>query len=279
MAVSSITPISISDIEQQIATVTAELEKARAQNFAAAEAAFLAAQKAVATAQAKVNELSVKAVTAAAQNRLAQVRIVLDDHEATLTATKTAFDALQLEQEAAQEFNAKVELLLAGKKLGKKIKFTKKEKAVLKADKKAAKKIAKAEKKIAKDQKEEAKKLARAESKTAKANESNKDAVADAPIAQENPVVKPAAVKKSPTKKPSVKKAPITKKVVDPIIEEKPVDTSVADVTPEPVKEESIEVAVAPQPEATSVETINTHVDTDQRSNTSIESLDQNADA
>ena len=40
MAVSNIAPVSITDIEQQIATVTAELEKARAQHYVAAETAF-----------------------------------------------------------------------------------------------------------------------------------------------------------------------------------------------------------------------------------------------
>lgn len=285
MAVSNIAPASISDIEQQIATVTAELEKARAQHFAVAEAAFLAAQKAVASTQAKVNELSAKATTAAAQTRLALARSTLEEQEVTLTTTKVVFDTLKLEQEAAREFNEKVELLLAGKKLGKKIKFTKKEKAVLKADKKAAKKIAKAKKKIAKGQKEDAKKLAKAEAKTVKANESNADAVVNAPVEQETsaekPVaVKPVAVKKAPAKKPAVKKAPPAKELGDPVIAENSAEVpTIAEVVAEPIKEESVEAPVTALPETSVVETIaDTDVNAEPR-DAGIENLDPNADA
>ncbi len=82
MAVSSITPASIIDIEQQIATVTAELEKARVQNFAVAEAAFLAAQKAVGAAQAKVNELSDKSI-GASKNRFGRTGSDTYDHQSS----------------------------------------------------------------------------------------------------------------------------------------------------------------------------------------------------
>jgi hypothetical protein len=295
MAVSSTTPVSITDIEQQIAKVTAALELARAEHFAKAEGAFLAAQKAVANAQTKVNELSAKATTAAAQNRLLLARIALEEQEDKLTTTKAVFDTLKLEQEAAQEFSEKVDLLLAGKKLGKKIKFTKKEKAVLKADKKAAKKIAKAEKKVAKDEKEQAKKLAKAEAKTLKqkAEASNKDEVAveEPPVAQEKPVavkpvavkpvaVKPVVAKKAPAKKSAVKKTPPAKEVVNPTTEEKSVEVPViAEVTAEPVKEESVEALVTAQPETSVVETIASPEASAEPRNIGVESLDSNDDA
>lgn len=284
------TPVSITDIEQQIATVTAELEKARAQHFAAAEADYLAAQKTVASAQTKVNELSAKATTTAAQNRLALARAALEEQETKLTATKNIFDQLTLEQEAAQDFNEKVELLLAGKKIGKKIKFTKKEKAVLKADKKAAKKIAKAEKKLAKDEKAEAKKNAKAESKllkaqTAESEKSGEDEQALAPVAAvtAKPAASKAAPKKAPAKKPVVKKtAPAAKpaEVVDaPLVE--PVVSAVNEelVKEEPAKAESIEAEVTAVPETTSIETIITADVNPEARDAGIENLDPNADA
>ncbi len=204
----------------------------------------------------------------------------------TLTTTKAAFDALKLEQDAEQEFAEKVELLLAGKKLGKKIKFTKKEKAVLKADKKAAKKIARAEKKIAKDEKEQAKRQAKTTAKmltvTVDDNQLNTlddTVVVGTPAVQEKPAAKETPAKKSPVKKPTINRAAPASKVINPIVEEKLVEMPiVADVAPEPVKEELVEVAISPAPETTAVEApINT--DVDQRNNASIESLDPNADA
>jgi colicin import membrane protein len=280
MAVSSIAPVSIPDIEQQIAAVTAALEQARAENYAAAEAAFLAAQKAVASAQEKVNELSAKAVTAAAQTRLTLARAVLEQQEETLTATKASFDALKVEQEAAQEFSAKVDLLLAGKKLGKKIKFTKKEKAVLKADKKSAKKIAKAEKKIAKDEKQQAKKLAKTLVKRAKAkvagDEKNAAAI-DVPIEQEKSATKQTVAKKAPAKKPATKKIAPAIKAVNSVVEEKPADSPALEVTPKPAIEASVEVPLAVVPETISIEAI-TKVNPEPR-DAGIENLDSNADA
>ena len=143
--------MSITDIEKQIAKVSAALTQARVDQYAIAEQSLLTAQKAAATAKAKVNELLRKAgITVAAQQRLALANAALADKELNLANAEAALAILKSDKEAAQLFAKNVKRVMAGKKLGKKIKFTKKEKAVLSAEKKSAKKITKAEKKAKK---------------------------------------------------------------------------------------------------------------------------------
>lgn len=209
MALSNLT--SITDIEEQIAKITAELEKARALQYTTAEKAFLAAQKRTAVAQAKVNDLNAKAsTTVAAQSRLALAKTALTEQESLLADVETVFNAAKAEQDAADEFAKNVALVLSGKKLGKKIKLNKKEKAVLKEEKKNAKKIAKQEKKAAKKQaKDEKKKSAE---------------LADTPVvatstATEKPAPK-TPVKKAVVKKPVARKAAAVKKIESPVAAE-----------------------------------------------------------
>ena len=62
MAASPKTKISVAELEQQIAKISAALDKARAQEFAAAQKAVAAGQKAVASAKKKVADISAKGI-------------------------------------------------------------------------------------------------------------------------------------------------------------------------------------------------------------------------
>jgi hypothetical protein len=278
MAVSSNNPTSISDIEQQIAAVTFQLEQARLQQLVAAEKAYLAAQKAAEVAQNKVQDLSAKpSTTVAAQNRLLTATAAAEEQEIKLVAAFEVFDALKTQQKASEKFARKVGRVLAGKKIGKKIKFTHAEKAVIKEDKKAAKKIAKAEKKTQK--------------KIDKENTLKEIFENVAPEVKEivqKRLVKKEAAKKAPVKKAPVKKAP-AKKVALKTVE------SVSEVTPEKSEVEpevqstnleqvenvqSVEVPLAPEVFSDApVETIPATESISEPRDTGTESLDKNADA
>lgn len=223
MAASNPTSALITEIEEQIAKITAELEKARALEYSIAEKAFLAAQKRTAAAQAKVDDLTAKAgTTAAAQSRLALAKSALTEQEVLLADATTLFNTIKAKQDAADEFAKNVALVLSGKKLGKKIKLTKKEKAVVKEDKKAAKKVAKQEKKAAKkhakDEKNKNEKSKSENKDDAKKQNTNKkpEKKQTAPVTETaavvTPVEKPAVkapAKKTVAKKPVAKRAPV----------------------------------------------------------------------
>lgn len=219
-------PTSITDIEEQIAKITAELEKAREIEYTAAEKVFQAAQKRTDAAQTKVNELNAKAsTTAAAQSRLALAKAALTEQESLLADATTVFNAVKAEQEAADEFAKNVALVLSGKKLGKKIKLNKKEKAVVKEDKKIAKKIAKQEKKAAKKQaKDDKKNHAKLDQVTVAA------APTTAPAEPEKPTV---VAKKVVAKKPPVKKAAPLKKADIPAAPAAKEDAATIEAAPE----------------------------------------------
>lgn len=256
MPINKITPVSIADIEQQIAKVTTALEKARAQELVAAEKAFLAEQKATATAQAKVDDLEAKAATTpAALARLKTAHATLAAQQAKLASADERYNALVAAQEAADQFATNVAKVMAGEKLGKKIKFTKKEKAVIKEDKKASKKSAKAERKLTK---EKAKKDAKAAAKLAKvqiasaAPETTKVDIAAKP-APKVPVRK-ATVKKIPAKKAAVSE-PAESPIVQAVIAELSTPlTELNQEVPTPV-ESAIEASIA---ETSGVESITT---------------------
>lgn len=251
MPLNKITPASIADIEQQIAKATTELEKARAQEFITTEKAFLAAQKATAAAQLKVDTLEAKAsTTPAALARLKTAQAALTAEQAKLASADELYSALVAAQEAADQFATNVAKVMAGEKLGKKIKFTKKEKAVIKEDKKAAKKIAKAEKKFAK---EKAKKDAKAATKLAK-----EDVAIEAPeTINADIAAKPArkaSVRKAPDRQTPVKKTPTKKVAVSETAESPIVQAVIAELStplvelnqevPTPV-ESAIEASIA----------------------------------
>ena len=237
MAISS---TSIADIEQQIAKVNAQLQEARAKQFATAEKAYLAAQKAAEQARTKVRDLVAKGTgTVAAQNRLLTAQANAEDLDIKLGSALDVYDALKEQQKASEKFAKKVGKVLAGKSLGKKIKFTREEKDVLKEDKKIAKKAAKADKKAEKN----------------KATEATEEQLSTVALTEESkPVVKKAAVKKAATneaaaKKAVTKKAP-AKKAVPDVKEDAPTASQA------PAQEEIKETTSA---ETTSVETSTAH--------------------
>jgi len=105
MAVSSNTTTSISDIEQQIATVTAQLDEARAQQLANAEKSYLAAQKAAELAQSKMQDLAAKPTTSiAAQNRLRTATATAEEQNLKLAEALEVLDALKFQQKTAEKF-------------------------------------------------------------------------------------------------------------------------------------------------------------------------------
>lgn len=228
MAISS---TSINDIEQQIASVTAQLEQARAQQFAAAEKAYLTTQKSADLARAKVNELIAKASnTVAAQNRLLTAQANAKELDIELAAALEVYEALKDQKKASEKFAKKVGKVLAGKKLGKKIKLTRAEKDVLKEEKKIAKKNAKKVKKSEKNSVTEAKPVAEETRPAAKKAEVKKSPVKDV-------TAKKVVAKKAPAKK----SAPIAKEDVAPATGDaatlqevdvsQPVETSIEAVT------------------------------------------------
>jgi hypothetical protein len=215
--------LSIPHIEQQIAKVTAQLEKARAQQFIAAEKAFLTAQKATAAAQARVDTLNQKAgSTPAALTRINNAQAALMALHVKLATADEVYSALVARQEAAKTYAKDVAKVMAGKSLGKKIKFTKKEKAVINDDKKAAKKIAKAEKKAIKSAKKTARKDAKTTAKLALTDLAETPQELPSEVVAAKPVRK-APVKKSPTIKVAAKKA-----VVKTLLAESPNASEIA---------------------------------------------------
>jgi hypothetical protein len=159
MTVNKIAPASITDIEQHIAKVTAQLQKAREQEFSTAETVFLTAQQTTAAALARLAAL--EAIPASTPARISKAQADLNIQQAQLASANKIYNALIAAQKAAEHFATDVTAVMAGKKLGKKIKFTKKEKAIIKDDKKAAKKTAKTEIKTAKAEKKLAKETAK----------------------------------------------------------------------------------------------------------------------
>lgn len=142
--------LSVAEIEKNIIKVTAELEKARALEYTIAEKTLLAAQKSAAAAQVKVQELVDKSgATPAAENRLALAKAVLAEKESAITVAAAQFNKIKTQQEATQKFKKKVTNLLSNKKLSKKVKFSRKEKAALKA----FRKLEKTKNKLAKETK------------------------------------------------------------------------------------------------------------------------------
>lgn len=109
--------LSVTDIENQIAKVTAELEKARTAQYSTAEKAFLAAQKRTAAAQAKVRDLLAKGgTTPVAKNRLTLAKDALTEQQNLLAAAKAQFDSAKAMQNAAKEIAKNISLLTPGKK-------------------------------------------------------------------------------------------------------------------------------------------------------------------
>lgn len=100
MVASSTPKNSVAELEQQIATLSAALEKARAQELAAAQKAVAAGEKALASASKKVTDISAKGVTTvAAKARLAQAK---KDQLAATKMLAAAKDAVVLLHSAAQ---------------------------------------------------------------------------------------------------------------------------------------------------------------------------------
>jgi hypothetical protein len=152
----------------------------------------------------------------------------LTEQESLLTDATQVFNAIKAKQDAADEFAKNVALVLSGKKLGKKIKLNKKERAVVKEDKKAAKKIAKQEKKTAKKHaKDDKKHHATVAQLTVTATPTNTPATPEKPKVAATIVV----AKKSPVKKPLVKKTSVKK----------------ADIPAAPAKDAPVTIAVQPQ--------------------------------
>jgi len=241
MTVNKIAPASIANIEQQITKVTLALEKARAHEFARAEKAFLAAQKATNAAQARVDALEAKAAsTPAALARLNKAYADLATQQAQLDGADEIYSALLAAQEATKKFAADVAKVMAGKKLGKKIKFTKQEKKVIKEDEKAEKKrLKQEEKKI----KKETKATKKAEKQNAKAESQKNESVKAEAVAQttSQPATKakPAA-KKTVAKKATSSPAPVkTEVIAEPstlAVNEEPLATETpAKNLPEPI--------------------------------------------
>jgi hypothetical protein len=280
MAVSSTTSTFISDIEQQIAVVSAQLEQARAQQLAAAEKSYLAAEKAVVLAREKVRDLSANPnTTLAAKNRLLTATAAAEDLNVKLVAALEVLDTLKSQKKYAEKFAKKVGRLLAGKKIGKKIKFTKAENAIIKEDKKAAKKLAKAErksqKKIAKD------KLQTASSVTEIKDTPQEQTVKKLPV-------KKTVARKAPVQKAVVKKSPARK--VTASLNETEVVQAPEEITPETTQPQAVipdnakvnQLVEAPEPAAIKaevpIETIsNTDSDLASRDE-GVESINQNVD-
>ncbi|MES2821995.1 MAG: hypothetical protein V4732_00235 [Pseudomonadota bacterium] len=132
--VSAATPLSVAEIEKQIAKVNAELEKARALEYTVAEKTLLAAQKSAALAKVKVEQILEKMSAApTAESRLVLAKAALAEKESAMTVAATQFNKVKTQQAATQKFKKKVKSLLSNKKLSKKVKFSRKEKAALKA--------------------------------------------------------------------------------------------------------------------------------------------------
>ena len=132
--------LSVTQIEQKIVKVTAELENARALEYAKAEKAFLAAQKLFTLAREKVASLLTKPIaTLAAKNRLAAAKAELTAMKSAAALAETHLNSIEKEQERAKKISRKVERLLISKKLSKKIEFSRKEKSALKIMRKNAK--------------------------------------------------------------------------------------------------------------------------------------------
>ncbi|RYY73733.1 MAG: hypothetical protein EOO52_17140 [Gammaproteobacteria bacterium] len=264
---------AIADIEQQIAKVTAQLEQARAQQFAAAEKAYLTAQKAAEQARTKVRDLTAKGTTTvAAQNRLLTAQANSEELDIKLTAALEVYDALKEQKKATEKFAKKVGKVLAGKKLGKKIKLTREEKDVVKEDKKNAKKAEKADRK----------RIKKAEKNNAAEEQKVTLEAADemAPTTQK-PVVKKIADKKAPVKKTPAKKVP-AKNVVSEEKEDtvsSALETEIAPETEitEPTKQapvtdvEAVESEESRADADTDVESVSTGEDSDDPKQDSVE--------
>jgi hypothetical protein len=252
MAISS---TSIADIEQQIAKVTAQLQQARALQLATAEKAYLAAQKAAEQARTKVRDLAAKgSTTVAAQNRLLTAQANSEELDNKLTAALEVYDALKEQKKASEKFSKKVGKVLAGGKLGKKIKLTREEKDVLKEDKKNTKKTEKADRKRIK--------------KAEKNNATDEQGAANAAPADEvKPTTKTPAAKKIADKKPPVKKMPAKKAPPKNVVsEEKEGIASSAqetEIAPEPEITESIRQSPVTNVEAVESEESRADADTD----------------
>lgn len=116
MVASSTPKNSVAELEQQIATLSAALEKARAQELAAAQKAVAAGEKALASASKKVTDISAKGVTTvAAKARLAQAK--KDQLAATkmLAAAKDAVALLYSAAQTAKEVAKELAVLTKGK--------------------------------------------------------------------------------------------------------------------------------------------------------------------
>lgn len=133
-------PLSVAEIEKQIAKVIAELEKARALEYTIAEKTFLAAQKSAAAAQLKVQALLDKSsITPAAENRLILAKAALSEKESAMAIAAEKLNKIKAKHATIHKFKKKVKNVLVSKKLSKKIKFSRKEKAALKAFRKSEK--------------------------------------------------------------------------------------------------------------------------------------------
>jgi hypothetical protein len=144
---------------------------------------------------------------------LDQAKAALAEQENLLSAAQEQVDAAKAVKDAADE----VAQILAGKKPGKKIKFTKKEKKVMKEDKKEAKKQAKEDKKNekqkVKDEKKAAKQIKKDAKKAGKNTSPEKTAFEQQAEATQDVSSKASAAAKPKTKAPTAK-APAAKKPV-----------------------------------------------------------------
>ncbi|HWV14781.1 MAG TPA: hypothetical protein VN030_05060 [Cellvibrio sp.] len=131
-----VTEFSIAEIEQQIESVSAALEKAKAQELVQAEQAFAFAQKSAETAQLKVADLKAKPLaTAAAQARLATAEAALARQNDLLNSASQLLDSLLAKRKTAAKIKKKANKILA--------KTFKKYAKALRKDEKKAKKLAK----------------------------------------------------------------------------------------------------------------------------------------
>lgn len=120
MAASPKTKVSVVELEQQISKLSAALDKARAQEFAAAQKAVVARQKALASTKKKVTDITTKGVvTAAAKARLSQAKKDQFEAASLLAAAQEAFAGFKATQDAMKEVAKELALATKAKKVKK----------------------------------------------------------------------------------------------------------------------------------------------------------------